>query len=48
VGHVLRSSGLLRMEASRVVVSQSSLKTGRGATIGGTCGTIVKVVSESS
>jgi hypothetical protein len=29
-GHVLRSSGLLRMEASQARVSQSSLKTTRG------------------
>jgi hypothetical protein len=31
VGHVLRSSGLLRLEASQARVSQSSLKTGGGA-----------------
>jgi hypothetical protein len=31
VGHTLRSSGLLRMEASRDRVSQSDLKTGGGA-----------------
>jgi hypothetical protein len=30
VGHASRSSGLLRLEASRARVSQSSLKTGRG------------------
>jgi hypothetical protein len=30
VGHTLRSSGLIRLEASRARVSQSSLKTGRG------------------
>jgi hypothetical protein len=47
-GHVSRSSGLLHMEASQARVSQSGLKTGRGATAGGARGTIVKVASESS
>jgi hypothetical protein len=32
VGHALRSSGLLYLEASRTRVSQSGLKTGGGAT----------------
>jgi hypothetical protein len=32
VGHALRSSGLLYLEASRARVSQSGLKTGGGAT----------------
>jgi hypothetical protein len=32
VGHTLRSSGLLRLEASWARVSQSSLKTSGGAT----------------
>jgi hypothetical protein len=32
VGHALRSSRLLCMEASRARVSQSSLKTGEGVT----------------
>jgi hypothetical protein len=32
MGHALRSSGLLHLEASRARVSQSSLKTGRGTT----------------
>jgi hypothetical protein len=31
-GHVSRSSGLLRLEASRASVSQSSLKIGGGTT----------------
>jgi hypothetical protein len=31
VGHMLRSSGLLRLEVSQARVSQSSLKTGSGA-----------------
>jgi hypothetical protein len=47
-GHVLRSSCLLRMEASLARVSQSGLKTGGGATIGGARGTIAEVVSEAS
>jgi hypothetical protein len=48
VGHASRSSGLLRMEASLARVSQSDLKTGRGATMGGACGTIADVASETS
>jgi hypothetical protein len=48
VGHALRSSGLLRVEASLARVSQSGLKTGRGATMGGARDTIAKVVSEAS
>jgi hypothetical protein len=45
-GHALRSSGLLHVKAGRARVSQSDLKTGGGATAGGTCGTIVEVASE--
>jgi hypothetical protein len=48
VGHALRSSSLLGVEASLARVSQSSLKTGGGATTGGACGTIMKVASEAS
>jgi hypothetical protein len=48
VGHVLRSSGLLAMEASPARVSQSDLKTGGGVTTGGAHGTITDVVSEAS
>jgi hypothetical protein len=48
VGHASRSSGLLHVEASLTRVSQSGLKTVRGATAGGAHGTIVKVVLESS
>jgi hypothetical protein len=44
VGHMLRTSSLLRMEASRARVSQSSLKTGGCVTAGGARGTIIKVV----
>jgi hypothetical protein len=48
VGHVLRSSGLLAMEASPARVSQSGLKTGGGVTTGGAHGTITDVASEAS
>jgi hypothetical protein len=48
VGHALRSSGLFDMEASLARVSQSGMKTGRGATAGGARGTITKVASEAS
>jgi hypothetical protein len=47
-GHVSRSSGLLRVEGSRVMVSQSGLKTGGGTMTGGACDTIMEVTSESS
>jgi hypothetical protein len=47
-GHASRSSGLLRVKASLDRVSQSSLKTGGGATMGGACGTIVEVALEAS
>jgi hypothetical protein len=42
--HTLKSSGLLCVEASRIKVFQSDLKTGGGARSGGARGTIVKVV----
>jgi hypothetical protein len=48
VGHVLRSSSLLGVEASLARVSQSDLKTGGGAMMGGACGTITEVTSEAS
>jgi hypothetical protein len=48
VGHALRSSVLLRVEASLARVFQSGLKTGGGVTAGGVRGIIVEVVSESS
>jgi hypothetical protein len=48
VGHMSRSSGLLHVEANLARVSQSGLKTGRGATTGGACGTITEVASEAS
>jgi hypothetical protein len=47
-GHTSRSDGLLRLEASRVRVSQSGLKTGGGATAGGTCGTLTEAVLGST
>jgi hypothetical protein len=37
-GHTLRSSGLLHVEGSLARVSQSDLKTGGGATVGGARG----------
>jgi hypothetical protein len=48
VGHTLRFSGLLRVEANVARVSQSSVKTSGSATTGGARGTIVKVASEAS
>jgi hypothetical protein len=47
-GHASRSSGLPGVEASLARVSQSSLKTGGGATAGGARGTIAEVASEAS
>jgi hypothetical protein len=47
-GHALRSSSLLRVEASLARVLQSGLKTGEGATASGAHGTIAEVVSEAS
>jgi hypothetical protein len=48
MGHTLRSSDLLHVEARRVRVFQSGLKTGGGTTAGGARGTIVEVASSSS
>jgi hypothetical protein len=48
VGHALRSSGLLHVEASLARVSQSGLKTGRGMMTGGAHGTIAEVASEAN
>jgi hypothetical protein len=47
-GHALRSSGLLRVEASQARVSQFSLKTGGGATTDDTRGKIAEVASRLS
>jgi hypothetical protein len=43
MGHALRSSGLLHVEASQAKVSQSGLKTGGGVTAGRARGTIAEV-----
>jgi hypothetical protein len=43
VGHASRSSDLLHVEASQSMISQSSLKTSRGATAGGARGIITEV-----
>jgi hypothetical protein len=48
VGHASKSSGLLHVEASLAMISESNLKTGRGATVVGACDTIIEIVSESS
>jgi hypothetical protein len=47
-GHASRSSSLLSIEASLARVSQSGLKTGGGATMGGARGTITEVASKAS
>jgi hypothetical protein len=47
-GHASRSTGLLGVEASLARVSQSGLKTGGDATIGGARGTITEIASEAS
>jgi hypothetical protein len=47
VGHVLRSSSLLGVEASLARVSQSGLKTGGGVTMGGARDIIAEVASEA-
>jgi hypothetical protein len=48
VGHALRSSSLLGVQASLARVSQSGLKIGGAAMMGGARGTIVEVASEAS
>jgi hypothetical protein len=47
-GYILRSSGLLHVEASLARVFQSGLKTDGGAMAGGACDTIAEVASETS
>jgi hypothetical protein len=47
-GHASRSSSLFGVEASLARVSQSDLKNGGGATMGGARGTIAEVASEAS
>jgi hypothetical protein len=46
VGHASRSSSLLGVEGSLARVSQSGLKTSRGAMMSGARGTIAEVASE--
>jgi hypothetical protein len=46
-GHASRSTGLLYVEASLARVSQSGLKTGGGAMMGGARSTITEVASEA-
>jgi hypothetical protein len=46
--HASRSNDLIVVEVSLVKVSQSDLKTGRGAMTGGARDTITKVASEAS
>jgi hypothetical protein len=48
VEHTSRYSDLLRVEACLARISQSGLKTNGGATVGGACGIITEVASESS
>jgi hypothetical protein len=48
VGHASRSDSLLDLELNSARVFQSGLKTGGGTTVGGACGTIIEVASESS
>jgi hypothetical protein len=48
MGHALRYSGLLRVEASLAMVSQSGLKTSGDAITGDERGTITEVASEAS
>jgi hypothetical protein len=48
VGHALRSSGLLYVEASLVRIFQSDLKTGGCTITGGARGTIAEVALEAS
>jgi hypothetical protein len=47
-GYASRSSGLLHVEVSLAMVSQSVLKTGGGVMTGGARGTIAEVASEAS
>jgi hypothetical protein len=45
MGHASRSSGLLRVIASRARVSQTGLRSDRSVMVGGVRGTIVEVTS---
>jgi hypothetical protein len=48
VGHALRSSSLLGVEANLARVSQPGLKTDGGAMTGGARSTIAEVASEAN
>jgi hypothetical protein len=48
VGHALRSSGMLCVEASRARISQSGLKNGGSVMTVGARGTITEVASSSN
>jgi hypothetical protein len=48
VGHTSTSNGLLGVEVSLTIVSQSDMKTDGGATTSGARGTITEVTSEAS
>jgi hypothetical protein len=48
VGHVSRSSSVLRVKTSPTRISKSSIKTVGGVMMGGVRDTIVEVASESS
>jgi hypothetical protein len=48
VEHTSRSSGLLCVEVSQVMIFQSDLKTDGGTTVGSARGTIVEVASNLS
>jgi hypothetical protein len=48
VRHASIYISVLHVKASRARVFQSGLKTDRGATVGGACGTIAEIASRSS
>jgi hypothetical protein len=48
VGHASRFGGLLHLEPSHAIVSQSDLKTDGGTMTGGAHGIIVEVASSES
>jgi hypothetical protein len=48
VGHASRSISLLCVETSLARIFQFDLKIGGGAAMGGACGTVTEVVSETS
>jgi hypothetical protein len=48
VGHASRSGGLLHLEPSHAIISQSGLKTDGGTMTGGAHGIIMEVASSES